>query len=529
MPHSSTRSTLPAAAEVAPADAELAPPLTRREAREREGRVRATPPAATPAAAAEPAARPAAALAPAALAPAAEGIRPSAPAPLHPAGGDAFPSRRDRRAAEGHRPRTEPARRGSSFFRPSRRHLVLAMSGGLVVVAVATGASLTVGATADAESAAASAAAPTATAAPVTVLPATTVDARVVLSSVSTTSGTVAGGTSVTIAGSNLDSVATVRFGDAEGSVTVDNPDQITVTAPPSNGEAEGVVPVAFFDAGGAPITFDAVTDSVAAATVDGTPAETVQPTVDTTAPAEEPLTATTDAAAPVAGATATPTAESTPAETAPAETAPAQTAAEASPAELVAPTATATPSPAATGVLATTKVVASAITFAYTPDPAIEAAKAAAALEASRLASQLDYLQTYWSDYNSAQYGVIGGNDCVNFTSQSLIARGWEMDGEWSYSRTGGYSSAWASSTAFNSYLAAHPERATPLTNAQRSQVKPGDVVQFDWDGSGDWDHTGVVTSVKGDVVLYSSHTADNLDQSIDSASAGRIMFWSI
>ncbi|MDY0913396.1 amidase domain-containing protein [Rathayibacter festucae] len=508
---------MPAAAEVAPADAPLAPPLTRREAREREGRVRATPPVVTPAAAAVelPAAPAPAALAPAVLAPAAEGIRLSAAAPLHPVGGDDFPSRRDRRAAEGHRQRTEPARGGSSFFRPSRRHLVLAMSGGLVLVAAATGVSLTVGASADAESATAASAVPTATAAPVTVLPATTADARVVLSSVSTTTGTVAGGTSVTIAGSNLDSVASVRFGDAEGSVTVVNPDQITVTAPPADGETEGVVPLAFFDAGGAPITFDAVTDSVAAATVDGTPAETVQPAVDTATPTEEPLTATTDARTDAS--TGTPTATPTSAAT------------EAQPAELVAPAATASPSPAATGVLATTKVVASAITFAYTPDPAIEAAKAAAALEASRLASQLDYLQTYWSDYNSAQYGVIGGNDCVNFTSQSLIARGWEMDGEWSYSRTGGYSSAWASSTAFNSYLAAHPERATPLTNAQRSEVKPGDVVQFDWDGSGDWDHTGVVTSVKGDTILYSSHTADNLDQSIDSASAARIMFWSV
>ncbi|PPG99620.1 hypothetical protein C5C33_17820, partial [Rathayibacter sp. AY1H3] len=32
----------------------------------------------------------------------------------------------------------------------------------------------------------------------------------------------------VTLEGSNLDSVATVRFGGAEGSVAVDNPDQIT-------------------------------------------------------------------------------------------------------------------------------------------------------------------------------------------------------------------------------------------------------------------------------------------------------------
>ncbi|KZX21035.1 amidase domain-containing protein [Rathayibacter tanaceti] len=305
------------------------------------------------------------------------------------------------------------------------------------------------------------------------------------LSAVSTTSGTVAGGTSVTLEGANLDAVAAVRFGEAEGSVAVENRDQITVTAPPAAEETEGVVPVAFFDAGGNPITFDAVTDSAAAVTVDGAPAETVQPAADIATPG--PTVAGTSVAAAEA------------------------------------------PVPTATGVLASTKVVASAISFAYTPDPAIEAAKAQAALDASRLASQLDYLRTYWNDYNTAQYGVIPGNDCVNFTSQSLIARGWQMDGEWNYSASGGYSSAWASSTAFNSYLAAHPERATPLSNSERSRVKPGDIVQFDWDGSGDWDHTGVVTSVSGSTILYSSHTADNHDQSIDSASAGRIMFWGI
>ncbi|SMH30403.1 IPT/TIG domain-containing protein [Rathayibacter oskolensis] len=508
MPHRSTRSTPApplapetaasetAAPEAAPlADgASTAPPLTRREAREREGRRRADPGATETVSVPVPVERAV-----------------SAPVPPHSVAETVFSSRRDRRTAEGHRQRAEPARRGASFFRPSRRHLVLAMSGGLVVVAVASGVSLTVGSSGSAESAAAtSTGTPSTTPSPstVAVLPATTASARVVLSAVSTTSGTVAGGTSVTLSGANLDAVATVRFGDAEGSVAVENPDQITVTAPPASGEAEGVVPVAFFDSDGRPITFDAVTDEAAAVTVDGTPAEAVQPAVDTAAP---------EATAP-------------PVEADPVTAPPATAQATVEPAsDLEAPAATASPSPTATGVLATTKVVASAITFAYTPDPAIEAAKAEAALAASRLASQLDYLETYWSDYNSAQYGAISGNDCVNFASQSLIARGWAMDGEWNYSSTGGYSSAWASSTAFNSYLAAHPERATPLSNAQRDQVEVGDVVQFDWDGSGDWDHTGIVTAVDGDTILYSSHTVDNFDQSIDSASAARIMFWSV
>ncbi|PPF14252.1 hypothetical protein C5C31_02400 [Rathayibacter rathayi] len=466
MPPRSPRSTLPADHPETPAA-----PLTRRELRESEGRIRPAGPA-----------------------------RPSAPARPHLTGEASFSSRRDRRDAEGHRARTSPVRRGASFVRPSPRTVALAVSGGLVVVAVASSLSLTVGAGSSAESASAGAATPTATS--VAVLPATTASARVVLSSVSTTTGTVAGGTSVTLEGANLDLVAAVRFGDSEGSVAVDNPDQITLTAPPADGEAAGEVPVAFFDADGRAIRFDAVTDSAAAVTVDGTPADAVQPAVETSDPAVGTTAqASTDLAAPTVSAT-----------TVSATTGP----------------ATAT-GPTATGVLASTKVVASAITFAYTPDPAIEAAKAQVALDASRLASQLDYLRTYWSDYNSAQYGVIPGNDCVNFASQSLIARGWEMDGEWNSSSSGGYSAAWASSTAFHAYLAAHPERATPISNAERSLVKPGDIVQFDWNGSGDWDHTGVVTSVDGETILYSSHTADNHDQSIDSASAGRIAFWGL
>ncbi|MBO0985883.1 IPT/TIG domain-containing protein, partial [Rathayibacter sp. SD072] len=213
------------------------------------------------------------------------------------------------------RPRVEPARRGASFLRPGRRHLVLAMSGGLVVVAVAAGASLTIGGSGSSESASATASGPaTPTSAPTTVavLPATTASARVVLSGVSTTSGTVAGGTSVTLQGSNLDSVASVRFGDLEGSVAVENPDQITVVAPPASGEVEGVVPVAFFDASGAPITFDAVTEAAAAVTAGGTPVDQAQTALATTAPVPVADPAA-DLAAPTPSASSIPTTESLP------------------------------------------------------------------------------------------------------------------------------------------------------------------------------------------------------------------------
>ena len=160
-------------------------------------------------------------------------------------------------------------------------------------------------------------------------------------------------------------------------------------------------------------------------------------------------------------------------------------------------------------------------LSFTYLPDP--------------RITAQIDYALAHWQDYNSEVYGSIAGNDCVNFTSQSLIARGWTMDAEWSFS-AGRYSAAWASSTAFAAYLTAHPERATPLTDEQRADVKVGDIVQFDWDDSGDKDHTGIVTRVEntasGVAVYYAGHTNNTDYRSVDESLAlagGNVSYWSV
>lgn len=155
---------------------------------------------------------------------------------------------------------------------------------------------------------------------------------------------------------------------------------------------------------------------------------------------------------------------------------------------------------------------------------------------------AQLVYVRAHWQDTSSDTFGFLTENDCVNFTSQSLLARGWETDDEWWYSDDGdpwSHSTAWISSTSFMEYLEEHPERATALTDAQRDQVKVGDVVQFDWDDSGDRDHTGVVTSVETEVdgsitILYAGHTDATWGRSVDWAitedhPGGVAYYWSI
>ncbi|NQX27768.1 amidase domain-containing protein [Microbacteriaceae bacterium VKM Ac-2854] len=137
---------------------------------------------------------------------------------------------------------------------------------------------------------------------------------------------------------------------------------------------------------------------------------------------------------------------------------------------------------------------------------------------------AQLAYvLENYDNDF-SDEYGFFDANDCANFVSQSLLARGWALDDDWWYSAeevsgalTDGnghwYSSSWISATALNEYIAS--TGATPLTDDERDQVALGDVVLFDFDGSGDRDHSGVVTAVETDAatgatsVSYASHSA--------------------
>lgn len=155
---------------------------------------------------------------------------------------------------------------------------------------------------------------------------------------------------------------------------------------------------------------------------------------------------------------------------------------------------------------------------------------------------AQMDYALAHWKleDYNLAEWGVLGENDCVNFASQIMIARGWTMDGVWSSPKNGNAydaSAAWRSSTAFMNYIAS-TGRATALTDQQRDQVKVGDIVQFDWDNTGDRDHTGIVTRVEkvGDTVSisFAGHTLDSAYRSVDTAitvdhPGGTAYYWSV
>ncbi|TXK18693.1 amidase domain-containing protein [Homoserinibacter sp. GY 40078] len=131
-------------------------------------------------------------------------------------------------------------------------------------------------------------------------------------------------------------------------------------------------------------------------------------------------------------------------------------------------------------------------------------------------VSAQLEYLNTYWKDYNLADWGDYNayGGDCVNFTSQGLIARGWKMDGTWSSPGANGFASkAWISTTAMEAYLKSLGFVSHGADDLDR--VRPGDVGIFDWGETGSGvDHTMTVSKVEytadGPIVYFVSHNED-------------------
>lgn len=130
-------------------------------------------------------------------------------------------------------------------------------------------------------------------------------------------------------------------------------------------------------------------------------------------------------------------------------------------------------------------------------------------------VAAQTAYLLEYAIDYNLAEWGNYNpsGGDCVNFTSQGLLARGWQMDGTWSSSGPGGASTAWILTPALERYMKAAGFVSHGVEDLDR--VRVGDVGIFNWgETSFAADHTMTVSKVEytvdGPVVYFASHNSD-------------------
>lgn len=115
-------------------------------------------------------------------------------------------------------------------------------------------------------------------------------------------------------------------------------------------------------------------------------------------------------------------------------------------------------------------------------------------------------YAEQYWNQPNP-QYQVFE-DDCTNFVSQVLHAGGIPM--EWSSSRSQGWwyrhgtpnqwSYSWTVAHSLYHYLS--QSRTTgwrAIRYSRADQLDIGDIICYDWDGDGRWNHNTVVTLIDG------------------------------
>lgn len=127
--------------------------------------------------------------------------------------------------------------------------------------------------------------------------------------------------------------------------------------------------------------------------------------------------------------------------------------------------------------------------------------------------AAAVEYANRWWNGRNPAfpAFDV----DCTNYISQCLLAGGapmhgypnrergwWIQGGTWSFSWSVAHSLRW--------YLAGSKKGLTATQVASAEQLDLGDVIAYDFQGDGRFDHSTIVTAKDGAVPLVNAHTYD-------------------
>ncbi|ARI78217.1 amidase domain-containing protein [Halobacillus mangrovi] len=124
-------------------------------------------------------------------------------------------------------------------------------------------------------------------------------------------------------------------------------------------------------------------------------------------------------------------------------------------------------------------------------------------------------YAERWWDSYNSAYKHF--DLDCTNYISQCLRAggaptwglpnraRGWWYTGKnWSYS--------WAVANSLRWYLSGSRQGLTAKEVSSADQLTPGDVICYDFEGDGRFDHNTIVVKKDSDgMPLVNAHTTNS------------------
>jgi hypothetical protein len=113
---------------------------------------------------------------------------------------------------------------------------------------------------------------------------------------------------------------------------------------------------------------------------------------------------------------------------------------------------------------------------------------------------SAVRYAELWWNQRNP-EYPLIE-NDCTNFVSQCLHAGAVPMWGRpvrsrgWWHERTN-WSFSWAVANSLRWYLSRSGNMIGATEKERADQLVPGDVICYDFDGDGHWNHNTMVTAL--------------------------------
>lgn len=93
-------------------------------------------------------------------------------------------------------------------------------------------------------------------------------------------------------------------------------------------------------------------------------------------------------------------------------------------------------------------------------------------------------------------------GGDCTNFVSQAINEGGGLMTGEnnlgWYYNSVSDYASAWTGVGPFYQFITGYYmwQAGPEGCSVGKDDAEIGDVIQYDWDNNGRWDHSVIIVS---------------------------------
>lgn len=129
-------------------------------------------------------------------------------------------------------------------------------------------------------------------------------------------------------------------------------------------------------------------------------------------------------------------------------------------------------------------------------------------------------YADQWWNDYNP-NFRVFE-DDCTNYVSQCLLAGGAPMtygnrnSGWWykgSGAKTDSWSLSWAVAHSLRWYLSTSKSGLTAVKVSSADKLTLGDIICYDFDGDGKWQHNAIVTSIaENGMPLVNAHTDNSI-----------------